>query len=39
MITNKCPTGAVRGFGGPQLYFAVERMMQRIAVGRQGSAR
>lgn len=32
MITNKCPTGAVRGFGGPQLYFAVERMMHRIAV-------
>ncbi len=31
MITNKCPTGAVRGFGGPQLYFAVERMMQVIA--------
>jgi len=32
IITNKCPTGAVRGFGGPQLYFAVERMMQKIAV-------
>ena len=32
VMTNKCPTGAVRGFGGPQLYFAVERMMQRIAV-------
>ena len=32
MVTNKCPTGAVRGFGGPQLYFAVERMMHRIAV-------
>ena len=31
MITNKCPTGAVRGFGGPQLYFAVERVMQKIA--------
>ena len=31
MVTNKCPSGAVRGFGGPQLYFAVERMMQRIA--------
>jgi len=31
MMTNKCPTGAVRGFGGPQLYFAVERMMYRIA--------
>ncbi len=32
VITNKCPTGAVRGFGGPQLYFAVERMMHKIAV-------
>ena len=32
VTTNKCPTGAVRGFGGPQLYFAVERTMQRIAV-------
>ena len=27
IMTNKCPTGAVRGFGGPQLYFAIERMM------------
>jgi 2-furoyl-CoA dehydrogenase large subunit len=32
LVTNKCPTGAVRGFGGPQLYFAVERMMHSIAV-------
>ena len=32
VLTNKCPSGAVRGFGGPQLYFAVERMMQKIAV-------
>ncbi len=31
MMTNKCPTGAVRGFGGPQLYFAVERMMHKIS--------
>lgn len=31
VATNKCPTGAVRGFGGPQLYFAVERLMHRIA--------
>ena len=31
VLTNKCPSGAVRGFGGPQLYFAVERMMQKIA--------
>ena len=32
MVTNKCPSGAVRGFGGPQLYFAVERLMHSIAV-------
>lgn len=31
VMTNKCPTGAVRGFGGPQLYFAIERMMHKIA--------
>lgn len=31
VATNKCPTGAVRGFGGPQLYFATERLMHRIA--------
>jgi len=31
MVTNKCPTGAVRGFGGPQLYFAIERLMARVA--------
>lgn len=34
IMTNKCPTGAVRGFGGPQLYFAIERMMHKIAVER-----
>lgn len=32
MVTNKCPTGAVRGFGGPQLYFGIERMMHKIAI-------
>lgn len=32
VMTNKCPTGAVRGFGGPQLYFAIERIMHKIAV-------
>ena len=32
VATNKCPTGAVRGFGGPQLYFGVERLMHRIAL-------
>lgn len=29
--TNKTPSGLVRGFGGPQMYFALERLMQRIA--------
>lgn len=32
VLTNKTPTGLVRGFGGPQVYFALERMMQRIAL-------
>ncbi|MED5396226.1 MAG: molybdopterin cofactor-binding domain-containing protein [Pseudomonadota bacterium] len=32
VATNKCPTGAVRGFGGPQLYFGIERLMHRIAL-------
>lgn len=32
VATNKCPSGAVRGFGGPQLYFGVERLMHRIAL-------
>lgn len=32
VVTNKCPSGAVRGFGGPQLYYATERLMQKIAV-------
>lgn len=31
-LTNKAPTGLVRGFGGPQVYFALERLMQRIAI-------
>ncbi|MGL6250149.1 MAG: xanthine dehydrogenase family protein molybdopterin-binding subunit, partial [Billgrantia desiderata] len=31
-LTNKTPTGLNRGFGGPQIYFALERLMQRIAV-------
>ena len=31
VLTNKTPTGLVRGFGGPQVYFALERLMQRIA--------
>ena len=31
VLTNKTPTGLNRGFGGPQVYFALERLMQRIA--------
>ncbi|NIR31502.1 MAG: molybdopterin-dependent oxidoreductase [Gammaproteobacteria bacterium] len=31
VLTNKTPTGLNRGFGGPQLYFALERLMQRVA--------
>lgn len=32
VLTNKTPAGLVRGFGGPQVYFALERLVQRIAV-------
>jgi 2-furoyl-CoA dehydrogenase large subunit len=32
VVTNKLPSGLNRGFGGPQTYFALERLMQRIAV-------
>ncbi|MGE0873449.1 MAG: molybdopterin cofactor-binding domain-containing protein [Burkholderiales bacterium] len=32
VLTNKTPAGLVRGFGGPQVYFALERLSQRIAV-------
>jgi 2-furoyl-CoA dehydrogenase large subunit len=32
VLTNKTPTGLNRGFGGPQMYFPLERLMQRIAV-------
>lgn len=31
VVTNKVPSGLVRGFGGPQVYFALERMVQQIA--------
>lgn len=31
VVTNKMPAALVRGFGGPQLYLAIERLMQRIA--------
>jgi 2-furoyl-CoA dehydrogenase large subunit len=32
VLTNKAPTGLNRGFGGPQVYFALERLMREIAV-------
>ncbi|HWH81537.1 MAG TPA: xanthine dehydrogenase family protein molybdopterin-binding subunit, partial [Burkholderiaceae bacterium] len=32
VLTNKTPAGLVRGFGGPQVYFALERLVQRIAL-------
>jgi 2-furoyl-CoA dehydrogenase large subunit len=35
VMTNRCPTGLNRGFGGPQLYLALERTMS-IAAGRLG---
>ncbi len=31
-LTNKAPACLIRGFGGPQLYLALERLVQRIAV-------
>ena len=34
VLTKKTPTGLVRGFGGPQVYFALERLMDRIAAER-----
>src|SRR5439155_15873566 len=27
VLTNRCPSGLNRGFGGPQLYFGLERLM------------
>jgi 2-furoyl-CoA dehydrogenase large subunit len=35
VMTNRCPSGLNRGFGGPQLYFALERTMA-IAASRLG---
>jgi 2-furoyl-CoA dehydrogenase large subunit len=32
VLTNKTPTGLNRGFGGPQIYFALERLVHKIAV-------
>lgn len=31
IVTNKAPTGLNRGFGGQQLYFALERIMDKVA--------
>src|SRR5207237_3663864 len=31
VLTNRCPSGLNRGFGGPQLYFALERTMDLAA--------
>ncbi|MFG1431156.1 molybdopterin cofactor-binding domain-containing protein [Xanthobacter sp. V2C-8] len=32
VLTHRAPVGLVRGFGGPQLYLALERLMHRVAV-------
>lgn len=31
VLTNKTPTGLNRGFGGPQVYYALERLIDTIA--------
>ncbi len=31
VMTNRVPTGLIRGFGGPQLYFPLERMIDIAA--------
>ncbi len=32
VLTNKVPVSLVRGFGGPQIYLALERLVQRIGI-------
>jgi 2-furoyl-CoA dehydrogenase large subunit len=32
VVTNKMPASLIRGFGGPQLYLALERLVHRISV-------
>ena len=32
VLTNKTPTGLNRGFGGPQHYYALERLVHKIAI-------
>jgi 2-furoyl-CoA dehydrogenase large subunit len=31
VLTNKAPSALIRGFGGPQIYLALERLVQKIA--------
>jgi 2-furoyl-CoA dehydrogenase large subunit len=31
IMTNKSPTGLIRGYGGQELYFPLERIMQEVA--------
>jgi 2-furoyl-CoA dehydrogenase large subunit len=31
ILTNKAPSSLIRGFGGPQIYLALERLVQKIA--------
>src|SRR4029077_16234178 len=31
VLTNKMPASLIRGFGGPQLYLAIERLGQGVA--------
>jgi len=31
VLTNRCPSGLNRGFGGPQLYFGLERIVDRAS--------
>jgi len=31
VLTNKMPASLIRGFGGPQLYLALERLIARVA--------
>jgi 2-furoyl-CoA dehydrogenase large subunit len=32
VLTNKAPSSLIRGFGGPQIFLALERMVQKIAL-------
>ena len=32
VLTNKMPASLIRGFGGPQLYLALERLVHQVAV-------